>query len=203
MAFKSYINRGTLKIKQTKFIVWHNTQRMLHFGQPQVTFSCSRAPCFLNVWLHIPICYLILTLLWLAYWFITLLFVSIHSLEMKLPLSSVPSRPPQNLWANNISSTALNITWNPVPTGFVHGILRGYRVLYKETNKPSAPYTKITVPSRVRNIVIKDLKKFTNYSIMVLAFTIKGDGAQSPTIKVSTDEDSEYQWDILIWLQSS
>ncbi|RMX41265.1 hypothetical protein pdam_00012375, partial [Pocillopora damicornis] len=101
----------------------------------------------------------------------------------------VPSRPPQNLWANNISSTALNITWNPVPTGFVHGILRGYRVLYKETNKPSAPFTKITVPPRVRKIVLKDLKKFTNYSIMVLAFTIKGDGAQSPTIKVSTDED--------------
>lgn len=112
---------------------------------------------------------------------------------MKLPLSLVPSRPPQNLWTNNISSTALNITWNPVPTGFVHGILRGYRVLYKETNKPSAPFTKITVPPRVRNIEIKDLKKFTNYSIMVLAFTIKGDGAQSPTIKVSTDEDSEYQ----------
>ncbi|XP_022784712.1 protein sidekick-1-like isoform X2 [Stylophora pistillata] len=102
----------------------------------------------------------------------------------------VPSRSPQNLWANNISSTALRITWNPVPTGFVHGILRGYRILYKEKNKPSAPYTKITVSPGVRKREIHDLKKFTYYSIQVLAFTIKGDGIQSPTVDVSTDEDT-------------
>lgn len=103
----------------------------------------------------------------------------------------VPSLPPQNLWANNISSTALRITWDPVPPGFVHGILRGYRVLYKKTNEPSVPYTKITVSPGVRMKEIYGLKKFTYYTIRVLAFTIKGDGAESPPVNVSTDEDSK------------
>ena len=103
----------------------------------------------------------------------------------------VPSLPPQNLRGNNISSTALRITWNPVVTGFVHGILRGYRVLYRKTNEPFAPYTKITISPRVRVKEIYGLKKFTFYTIRVLAFTIKGDGAQSPPVNVSTDEDSK------------
>ena len=59
-------------------------------------------------------------------------------------------------------------------------------------NEPSVPYTKITVPPGVRNKEIYGLKKFTYYTIRVLAFTIKGDGAQSPTVNVSTDEDSKY-----------
>ena len=106
---------------------------------------------------------------------------------------TVPSLPPQNLWANNISSTALRITWDPVPPGFVHGILRGYRVLYKKTNEHSAPYTKITASPDVRMKEIYGLKKFTYYTLRVLAFTIKGDGADSPPVNVSTDEDSKYQ----------
>lgn len=74
----------------------------------------------------------------------------------------------------------------------MHGILRGYRVLYKKTNEPSAPYTKITVSPGVRMKEIYGLKKFTYYTIRVLAFTIKGDGVKSPPVNVSTDEDSKY-----------
>ena len=108
----------------------------------------------------------------------------------------VPSLPPQNLWANNISSTALITKWNPVPLGFVHGRLRGYRVLYKEKNNPSAQYTIITVPPGIRMQTISNLKKFTYYTIRVLAFTIKGDGALSPPMNVTTDEDSKYKSDL-------
>ena len=107
--------------------------------------------------------------------------------------NTVPSLPPQNLRGINISSTALKITWNPVPAGFVHGILRGYRVLYRKTNEPSAPYTEITVSPRVRVREIYGLKKFTFYTIRILAFTIKGDGAESSPVNVSTDEDSKYK----------
>ena len=114
----------------------------------------------------------------------------------------VPSLPPQNLWANNISSTALITKWNPVPLGFVHGRLRGYRVLYKEKNNPSAQYTIITVPPGIRMQIISNLKKFTYYTIRVLAFTIKGDGALSPPLNVTTDEDSKYKSDLTSQNQS-
>lgn len=116
--------------------------------------------------------------------------------NLTLCFHTVPSLPPQNLRGNNISSTALRITWNPVPAGFVHGILRGYRVLYRKTNEPFAPYSKITVSPGVRMKEIYGLKKFTYYTIRVLAFTIKGDGAQSPPVNVSTDEDSKY---MILW----
>ena len=108
------------------------------------------------------------------------------------PFLAVPSLPPQNVWANNISSTALRAKWNPVPPSFVHGILRGYKVLYKKTNEPSAPYTNLTVPPGVRLKEIYQLRKFTFYTIQVLAFTIKGNGALSPPWNVTTDEDSKY-----------
>ena len=69
-------------------------------------------------------------------------------------------------------------------------------MLYRKTNEPFAPYTKITVSPRVRMKEIHGLKKFTFYTIRVLAFTIKGDGAQSPPVNVSTDEDSKY---MILW----
>ena len=65
-------------------------------------------------------------------------------------------------------------------------------MLYRRTNEPSAPYTKITVSPRVRVKEIYGLNKFTFYTIRILAFTIKGDGAKSPPVNVSTDEDSKY-----------
>ena len=108
------------------------------------------------------------------------------------PRVAVPSLPPQNLWANNISSTALRIKWNPVPTGFVHGILLGYKVLYRKSNEPSTSYTKITIPPGIGLQEVYNLMKFNFYTIRVLAFTIKGEGAQSPPVNVTTDEDSKY-----------
>ncbi|XP_015753438.1 PREDICTED: phosphatidylinositol phosphatase PTPRQ-like [Acropora digitifera] len=101
----------------------------------------------------------------------------------------VPSLPPQNLWANNVSSTALRVTWSPVPTGYVHGILRGYKLLYRKSSEVSAPYLEIALSPGHRFKEIDDLQKFTFYEIRILAFTIKGDGAQSPQVNVTTDED--------------
>ena len=47
----------------------------------------------------------------------------------------------------------------------------------------------VTVVSR--NISFMALEKYTNYSIQVSAFTIKGEGNQSEPIVVITGEDGE------------
>ena len=47
----------------------------------------------------------------------------------------------------------------------------------------------VTVASR--NVSFMGLEKYTNYSIQVSAFTIKGEGSQSEPIVVKTDEDGE------------
>lgn len=143
--------------------------------------------------------------MFLLYWicYLILFYNSPHSCSWEFPNTflflAVPSLPPQNLWANNISSTALRVTWNPVPTGFVHGILRGYKLLYRKCSEVSVPYREIALSPAHRFKEIDDLQKFTYYEIRILAFTIKGNGAQSPQVNVTTDEDSEYwMFDVIL-----
>ena len=75
-----------------------------------------------------------------------------------------------------------------MPKGFVHGILLGYRVLYKIANGNKS-ITKTSETTNKREL--QELKKFTIYEINVLAFTAIGDGANSKSINVSTDEDGK------------
>lgn len=92
--------------------------------------------------------------------------------------------------AHNTSSTSLHVSWREVPKGFVHGILLGYRVLYKIANVTGNK--SITTTSGTTNKrELQKLKKFTIYEINVLAFTAIGDGAYSKSIHVSTDEDGK------------
>ena len=101
----------------------------------------------------------------------------------------VPSSPPQSVRSFNTSSTSVNVTWLEVPTGFVHGILLGYRVFYCITqHQPtSVPYTIVSANKLSKELTM--LKKFTNYTIQLAAYTRIGDGTKSPPFIVSTDED--------------
>lgn len=108
-----------------------------------------------------------------------------------LVLISVPSQPPTDLAAHNTSSTSLQVTWGEVPKGFVHGILQGYRVFYKKTGDQNSSYVNSTTGPAERKLHITGLEKFTAYSVKVLAFTRKGDGAVSVNISVLTDEDGK------------
>lgn len=79
------------------------------------------------------------------------------------------------------------VTWLPVPDGYVHGILRGYRLLF-EIDENSFNQNVTTVN---QSFELAGLEKFTNYSIKVLAFTRIGDGNVSDPVIVSTDEDGK------------
>lgn len=83
----------------------------------------------------------------------------------------------------------MNVTWHEVPTGFVHGILRGYRVFYSRTKDNGANVRQAAVRVNKRHVHLTGLDKFTNYTIQVAAFTRIGYGAKSPGVIVSTDED--------------
>ena len=85
------------------------------------------------------------------------------------------------------------MTWGEVPEGYVHGILQGYRVFYSEmTANRNISYLKVTTDPENRQLRVTGLNKFTKYSLKVLAFTRKGDGAVSTDISVVTDEDGNY-----------
>ena len=57
------------------------------------------------------------------------------------------------------------------------------------TNQSEQILQNVTVASR--NVSFMGLEKYTNYSIQVSAFTVKGEGNKSEPIVVITDEDGE------------
>lgn len=97
----------------------------------------------------------------------------------------------------------MNVTWHEVPAGFVHGILRGYRVFYSKTKHHRATVTHAVVPPNQRYVHLTGLSKFTNYTIQVAAFTRIGYGALSPDVIVSTDEDGRDNFNVWFLLLES
>ena len=73
-------------------------------------------------------------------------------------------------------------------------------MLLWRTNQSADVLKNVTVLASSRSISFTRLEKYTNYTIQVLAFTVKGDGKLSEPIVVITDEDGKYQ--ITIYLGS-
>ncbi|KAK3107290.1 hypothetical protein FSP39_011199 [Pinctada imbricata] len=46
-------------------------------------------------------------------------------------LEDVPSQPPQGVQATSINSRSIKVIWSPPPLITLHGILQGYKILYK------------------------------------------------------------------------
>lgn len=55
-------------------------------------------------------------------------------------------------------------------------------------------FTNITLPPNALSYELTSLKKFTNYSIFILGFTVKGDGNVSQQFVLSTDEDGRQEF---------
>ena len=97
--------------------------------------------------------------------------------ELLTFLSPAPSAPPENVTAYNLSSTSVNVTWFPVPTHLLNGLLQSYRVFYREVSVKYLPTMEIAVGNTSLSVVISALKKFTVYSVWVKAVT----GAAGPS----------------------
>ena len=68
------------------------------------------------------------------------------------------------------------------------------------TELPGGISRTVVVSSPTTHIVLTGLKEYTNYSILVFAATVKGDGNASDSIIVTTDEDSELPKAVLFTL---
>ena len=101
-----------------------------------------------------------------------------------------PSAAPVSLQGHNKSSTSIFVTWGPVPLSEQNGVILNYTVSYKEASHGSAKT--VTVDEPTNSTTLKDLNKYTNYSITVFASTIKGGGIVSAPIFVITDQDSKF-----------
>ena len=113
---------------------------------------------------------------------------------------TAPNAPPANLQGNNASSTSIFVHWGRVPADNQNGIISNYTVTYQELPNGNT-VTKVVVAPRTNTTLI-GLKKYTNYSITVVASTSKGNGNKSAPIIVITDEDSKFMRTLFILLIS-
>ncbi|CAL1548258.1 unnamed protein product, partial [Lymnaea stagnalis] len=104
-------------------------------------------------------------------------------------VSSVPSQPPEGVQATPLSSESIKVAWSPPPLFTLHGILQGYKILYKPVRLDEDESDANFQTSSQLEIVLFSLEKFTNYSIQVLAYTRKGEGVRSTPVYVRTRED--------------
>ena len=88
-----------------------------------------------------------------------------------------------------LSAISIQVTIQPLPSEFVHGILRGYKMIYQSVDQH--PSTVVVRILEVNQSVVQltGLNEFANYSVRVSAFTSKGPGPSSAPFYFMTEED--------------
>lgn len=110
--------------------------------------------------------------------------------------SVVPVMAPRSITAMNISSTAILLTWLPIPWSFSNGRIVEYRITYfKEENMDVALRNKdswqTVIDGEKLSYNITGLERFTNYRFRMAGINRRGVGVDSEPIIARTDEDSE------------
>ncbi|KAH8302477.1 hypothetical protein KR044_007321 [Drosophila immigrans] len=106
-------------------------------------------------------------------------------------MEDVPSRSPEDVRCAALTSQSLQVSWQPPPIYHTNGLLQGYKLIFEPIIDDIVP-NKDEVESRkttALTTVLTGLRKYTNYSIQVLAHTRMGDGVLSKPLYCHTEED--------------
>ncbi|CAL7944961.1 unnamed protein product [Xylocopa violacea] len=106
-------------------------------------------------------------------------------------LEDVPSAPPEDVRCAALTSQSLQVSWQPPPNTHSNGIIQGYKLHYEPI---LADMWRSVDEMEVRKTntlttVLTGLRKYTNYTIQVLAFTRVGDGVPTTVTYCQTEED--------------
>ena len=103
---------------------------------------------------------------------------------------AVPASPPDSVTAVNISSTAIQVSWNPVSAIDQNGVITQYEVEYNQTTFSEVSlYNTTTVNSTTLMVDLTGLEEYVVYSIQVRAYTSVGAGPYSHVVMETTQED--------------
>ena len=100
-----------------------------------------------------------------------------------LPFNLGPDLPPQDIEGIPTSPSTMGIVWKPVPFPFGRGIILGYRFVLS-TMSGEILVDKILGLDK-DFISVGDLELFTNYTLNMTAFTIKGEGPWASKVVLS------------------
>ncbi|KAM9327246.1 neural cell adhesion molecule L1 [Gastrophryne carolinensis] len=97
-----------------------------------------------------------------------------------------PSTIPENVGLEAVNDSTIKVAWLPVQNEGLNGHLKGFIIRYVAQNQQHKH--KLTVNGNVTHANIYGLKPFTNYSITVQIVNGKGQGSESETKTISTEE---------------
>uniref|UniRef100_A0A669C455 Neural cell adhesion molecule L1 n=1 Tax=Oreochromis niloticus TaxID=8128 RepID=A0A669C455_ORENI len=104
----------------------------------------------------------------------------------------VPLEAPMDVGVEIINSTTIKVTWAPIDKETVRGHLLGYKVLPHHHRGRRAQELESTVVVKTepneKKKVISDLRPFSNYTLKVTVYNIKGEGPFSEALPFETPE---------------
>ncbi|XP_045473862.1 Down syndrome cell adhesion molecule-like protein Dscam2 isoform X48 [Harmonia axyridis] len=101
----------------------------------------------------------------------------------------VPEQPPDKVTCTTLTSQTIRVSWVSPPLTSANGVIKGYKVIYGPSDSwfdENTRDAKITASSET---ILHVLKKYTNYTMEVLAFTSGGDGVRSTPVHCQTEQD--------------
>ncbi|XP_076672514.1 Down syndrome cell adhesion molecule 1 isoform X19 [Andrena cerasifolii] len=102
----------------------------------------------------------------------------------------VPEQPPHDTTCTTLTSQTIRVLWMSPPLSAANGVITGYKVIYGPSDTWYDENTKDTKITSSSETILHGLKKYTNYSMQVLAFTSGGDGVKSAPIHCQTEQDA-------------
>ncbi|VEN35147.1 unnamed protein product, partial [Callosobruchus maculatus] len=100
-----------------------------------------------------------------------------------------PKQPPEKATCTTLTAQTIRVSWVSPPLTSANGVIKGYKVIYGPSDTwfdESTKDTKITASSET---ILHGLKKYTNYSMEILAYTSGGDGVRTSPIHCQTEQD--------------
>ncbi|XP_041984481.1 Down syndrome cell adhesion molecule-like protein Dscam2 isoform X2 [Aricia agestis] len=104
-------------------------------------------------------------------------------------MEDVPSLPPGSLQCSALSSQSVRVTWEPPPQRGRNGVVQGYRVTYAPVTDWYGNEEAVTKQISGLHTTLSGLRRYTNYSVTVCAFTAAGDGVRAAPVYCHTEED--------------
>ncbi|KAL9950701.1 hypothetical protein ACROYT_G043242 [Oculina patagonica] len=104
---------------------------------------------------------------------------------------AAPSQAPSSFAVFPLSSTSVKATWQLPPMGSRHGIITGFKLLYRRKSSAADSLTILTIENNNSTLTIDvtGLRKYTEYEFQVLAFSYAGNGPTSSVQLVITHQD--------------
>ncbi|XP_049771830.1 Down syndrome cell adhesion molecule-like protein Dscam2 [Schistocerca cancellata] len=109
-------------------------------------------------------------------------------------LEEVPEAPPRDVRVTTKNSEALIVTWEPPERYLQHGDVMGYYIGYRLANSTDTFHyeTHEVLPGMPLRHILTNLKKYTQYTILVQAYNRVGAGPRSQEVSATTDEDEVF-----------